>query len=98
MDSHEAYKELRNALKEKYKKVTDVMAEEFPTYTEDDLFDRFFAVCRGGHDGVKEVRIEDGKVILTYAEGVEVDFDELKKEYAELKGFSDENATEAGLI
>lgn len=93
----EAYEQKRNEMKEKYKAIYEGMQEEFPTHTLDDLFDMFIAICRHGEYGLKEVKIVDGKAILVYAGG-EVDFDELKKDYAELNGYSDENAKENGLI
>ena len=96
MDNHELYETKRNEMKEKYKAIYEGMQEEFPTYSLDDLFDMFIAVCRNGQMGLKEVKIVDGKAILVYAGG-EADFDELKADYAELKGYADENAKEAGL-
>ena len=97
INTHEAHKELKEKMFEKYKPAVDQLAKYYPNYTESEVFEMFLAICRGGDYGVKDTKIINGIPYLVYGEGVEVNYHELKAEYDQLKEYADQNAKDEGL-
>ena len=95
-NSHELHAEKKAEMEKKYHDAIWAIANKL-NVTPSEAYDKLEAICRGAEYGIDEIVVRDGKGYAVFGEGVEVNLDELRKDYTEICGYAKENAIEAGL-